>query len=249
MIVEIVSTTSRMILRMAIGSVVPASYPVSLARCRESTYKSQSRSFRNVVPHLLALLPHRTSPRQEMADTTTKRHREKYSKLICLGCRARRIRCVLPDTSIVPSVDPQPADKTCQRCQHNGLDCIVDYTTLGRPAQKRNRGVVANPDQQDDSSSNKPREDFEETITQDVDDFLLSRPEVDESGATTVVSMQRKRPSKKEVSEAMTSAFHLLAALLAKDKHFASSIGSQPLVHQSILELVNDENAALLDNQ
>ena len=67
-----------------------------------------------------------------MDETANKRRREKYSRLICLGCRSRRIRCVLPDTSILPSSEPQPISKACQRCSQNGLDCIVDYTTSVR---------------------------------------------------------------------------------------------------------------------
>lgn len=32
---------------------------------------------------------------------------------------------LLPDPTVQPSAQPQPADKACQRCQQNGLDCIV----------------------------------------------------------------------------------------------------------------------------
>lgn len=183
-----------------------------------------------------------------MAESSTKRRREKYSRLICLGCRARRIRCALPDTTIEPSSEPQPAERACQRCQQNGLDCIVDYTTLGRPAQKRNLLGEANANQQQNTSSSEPNENFEESVSQDVDDFLLSHPETQDDGAT-VAKPQQQRPSKKEVSESMASAFHLLAALLSRDKQFASSIGSQPLVNQSVVELIDDGNTALLDSQ
>lgn len=77
----------------------------------------------------LCFLSFRTA---DMAEATFKRRREKYSRLICLGCRSRRIRCVLPDITIVPSSEPQTPDKACQRCAQNGLDCVVDYTTSVR---------------------------------------------------------------------------------------------------------------------
>lgn len=181
-----------------------------------------------------------------MADSSAKRRREKYSKLICLGCRARRIRCILPDTSIHPSPEPQPAERACQRCQQNGLDCVVDFTTLGRPAQKRNRIDRDNSNQQQNNASSEPNDDFEDPLSHDVDGFLLSHPESKDDDAPV---LKKQRPNKKEVSEAMASAYHLLAALLLRDKHFASSIGTQPLVTQSVLELVDEGTMALLDSQ
>ena len=184
-----------------------------------------------------------------MSDTTAKRRREKYSKLICLGCRARRIRCILPDIDIVPSSAPQSEDKACQRCRQNGLDCIVDYTTLGRPAQKRNRVVdqVSNQSQVDEPSDilQTSNDDFEESITQNIDDFLLSHPERTNDGA----HVRPTKPSKSEMAEAMTSPTHLLTALLTRDKGFASAIGSQPQVTASIMEVIDDRATILLDEQ
>ncbi|KAK5164924.1 uncharacterized protein LTR77_009589 [Saxophila tyrrhenica] len=47
--------------------------------------------------------------------------------------------------------------------------------------------------------------------------------------------------------EASFSPFHLLPALLARDSSFAASIGSQPLVRSSALELVDEGSTGLLD--
>lgn len=73
-----------------------------------------------------------------MADERpSKRLRGTYSRLICLRCRERRIKCQLPqDGSIEPSPQPQPKDRACQRCSQQGYDCIVRKTTLGRPSRK-----------------------------------------------------------------------------------------------------------------
>lgn len=153
---------------------------------------------------------------------------------------------MLPDSSIEPSNTPQSRDKACQRCQQNGLDCIVDYTTLGRPAQKRNRVDQAPSQQQstEQSNANEQMEDFEETISRDVDDFLLSRPE-----GAGVDAAEQKPPNKHELFEAMLNPFHLMSALLSRDKDFASAIGSQPMVTTSVLTLVDESSTVLLDKQ
>ena len=185
-----------------------------------------------------------------MSETLPKRRREKYSKLICLGCRARRIRCALPDTDIQPSSEPQPQDKSCQRCRQNGLDCIVDHTTLGRPAQKRNRVDQSSNLQQtiEQSESCLPEADFEDATSQDVEDYLLSRPETNNDGTPTAKA-QEQPPTKSEKFEAVFSPFHLLSALLSRDKKFASSIGSQPLVTASITDIIDERITDLLDDQ
>lgn len=64
----------------------------------------------------------------------SKRPRGKYSRLICLGCRERRIRCELP--SEVETPDPgelQTVKTPCYRCKRLGVPCIVRQTILGRP--------------------------------------------------------------------------------------------------------------------
>lgn len=185
-----------------------------------------------------------------MPETLPKRRREKYSRLICLGCRARRIRCALPDTDIQPSSQPQSQDKACQRCQQNGLDCIVDNTTLGRPAQKRNRVDQASNVQQisDQSNARQSRDNSEEVSQYDVEDFLLSHPQTDDNDATPVKRSQ-KQPTKSEMFQSLFSPIHLLSALLSRDKTFASSVGSQPLAPISILDIVDESVTVLLDAQ
>ena len=177
---------------------------------------------------------------------TSKRRREKYSKLICLGCRARRIRCALPDTSIQPSSQPQPQEKACHRCRQNGLDCIVDSTTLGRPAQKRNR-VDQSLNVQQTIEQNDSYDGDSEEAPHNVEDFLLSHPEIpsDDVLATKIP----QPPTKSEMFESVFSTFHLLSALLSRDKKFASNIGSQPLIMGTVIELVEDRFTELLDTQ
>jgi hypothetical protein len=68
---------------------------------------------------------------------TRKRARGSYARLICLRCRERRIKCqLIDDGTVVPSSEPQPPEKACQRCRQQGLQCVVRRTTLGRPNVK-----------------------------------------------------------------------------------------------------------------
>ena len=183
-----------------------------------------------------------------MSETLSKRRREKYSKLICLGCRARRIRCALPDVSIQPSSQPQPQDKACHRCRQNGLDCVVDSTTLGRPAQKRNRVGHASNVQQTIEQTDSRDGDDDDVPPHSVQDFLLSHPEIDNDDVFAT-RLPQQAPTKSEMFDAIFSPFHLLSTLLARDKTFASKISSRPLVKGSVIELVDDRFTALLDSQ
>lgn len=85
--------------------------------------------------------------------------------------------------------------------------------------------------------------EFEEDVSHDVGDFLLSQQE---ATADTVFG---SKPTKSEMIEASFSPFNLLPALLARDSQFASAIGSQPLVGGSIIELLDEMTMALLDHQ
>ncbi|KAF2876285.1 hypothetical protein BDV95DRAFT_560375 [Massariosphaeria phaeospora] len=63
----------------------------------------------------------------------SKRPRGAYSRLICLGCRERRIRCELPSDAEIP--DPgelRTVQTPCYRCKRLGLPCVVRQTILGR---------------------------------------------------------------------------------------------------------------------
>lgn len=64
----------------------------------------------------------------------SKRPRGKYSSLICLGCRDRRIRCDLPSDVEVPSPgELQTVQTPCYRCKRLGIPCVIRKTILGRP--------------------------------------------------------------------------------------------------------------------
>lgn len=57
-----------------------------------------------------------------------------YSRLICLGCRERRIRCELPGDVERPGPGELKTTQTpCHRCKRLGIPCTIRQTILGRP--------------------------------------------------------------------------------------------------------------------
>jgi hypothetical protein len=175
--------------------------------------------------------------------------RGSYAKLICLNCRARKIKCNLPtDVQIEPSQHPQPPDRACTRCKQQGLDCLVDKTVLGRPAQKRRR-----PEQQksegEDLANEAPGD--EDDLDSSVQDFVLSdlRDEVHDIDVQ-IAATARARPSKREVFEALTDSTHLFSALMARDTSFGSlAFKATENEAVEITRLVNKELTILLDEQ
>ena len=68
---------------------------------------------------------------------TRKRPRGKYSRLICLGCRERRIKCELPSEVDIPGPGELHTVHTpCYRCERLQIPCVVRQTILGRPGHK-----------------------------------------------------------------------------------------------------------------
>jgi hypothetical protein len=149
---------------------------------------------------------------------------------------------------IEPSQHAQPPERACTRCQQQDLDCIVDKTVLGRPAQKRRR-----PEQQkgegDSLANEAPRN--EEDLDPNVRDFVLSelRDEVHDIDVR-ITAPARTRPSKREVFESLMDSTHLFSALMARDKSFGSlAFQSTGDVTADVTRLVNKELTILLDEQ
>ncbi|KAK5721773.1 hypothetical protein LTR15_006365 [Elasticomyces elasticus] len=181
-----------------------------------------------------------------------RRPREKYSKLICLACRNRRIRCQLPtDLTISPGPQPQDPDKACQRCRQNNLACVVDSTTLGRPGRKRMRTDESLAGGSRDAGSERrdgERRDEEELMgiaALEVEDFLLSYPEEGKEGGGGVVA--NVKPTRLEMSEAFLRPYHLFTALLGRDRGFARELGGGASSVPEVLEIVTVQMAEGLD--
>jgi hypothetical protein len=187
---------------------------------------------------------------QSSSEHHTRQARGSYAKLICLNCRSRKIKCDLPtDIHIEPSQHPQPPELGCTRCRQQGLDCVVDKTVLGRPAQKRRR-----PGQlrvEDDSLASEGTGDDAE-LDPNVQLFVLSdlRDEVHEIDVQ-VTTHAKARPSKREVFESLMDSTHLFSALMARDVSFGSlafqTIGDDAVV--DVTRLVDEGLTSILDEQ
>ncbi|KAF2450583.1 hypothetical protein P171DRAFT_142374 [Karstenula rhodostoma CBS 690.94] len=70
--------------------------------------------------------------------------RDKYSRLICIGCRDRRIRCELPNDVDIPKPGELRTIQTpCYRCRRLGIPCVIRRTILGRPSRQKLPGTAA----------------------------------------------------------------------------------------------------------
>lgn len=80
----------------------------------------------------------------ELTVAAHRRTRVKYSRLICLGCRERRIRCELPSGVEIPGPGELRTIQTpCYRCERLGIACVVRQTILGRPGHEKRAAAEA----------------------------------------------------------------------------------------------------------
>lgn len=128
----------------------------------------------------------------------------------------------------------------------------VDHTTLGRPAQKRKGFAQSAPDTQTTSAGHghEPSNDdstfVEETAEKDFKDFLMANPNGEPAHLGEIRNM---KSSKMELSTSLLSPFHLMGALLERDKHFASNILPDDPSAACISDIVDDSIAIALDPQ
>ena len=69
----------------------------------------------------------------------------------------------------------------------------------------------------------------------------------DGSEGAYISEMKAMRPSKMELSTSLLSPFHLLTALLERDKHFGSCITPKDPPASSIMDFIDDSAAVVLD--
>lgn len=110
----------------------------------------------------------------------SKRARGKYARLICLGCRERRIKCELPDEAEVPDLGELRTVQTpCYRCKRLKIPCIVRQTILGRPSAEGRPAIAAPAGSRNAGTGDfvsriiielpsRPTADFASTTVQDV---------------------------------------------------------------------------------
>ncbi|KAI2903018.1 hypothetical protein CBS63078_6058 [Aspergillus niger] len=181
--------------------------------------------------------------------------RGKYARLICRGCRARKIKCVLPSSaaSLGPLGTPQPPATSCERCRNLDLECIIENTPLGRPAAKRaNRGNVASKSPQSDPSKSprQGRHDDEKAakLSDSIQQYLFSGA-IDEKPM-----LQRSQDATDPASDddglyhAMANTGTFIAGVLAKNTTFGSDIQLVSTWSTPLTDIISHDLAATLDN-
>lgn len=177
--------------------------------------------------------------------------RGRYARLICRGCRARKIKCVLP--SPVGPLDSPPAQAaSCERCRNLDLECIIEHTSLGRPPAKRaNRAKLASKSPQSDLSTPRSgRQDEEKAsrLSDSIRQYLFSGAMDDN------LMLQRSRnPTYSSADDdllyhAMANTSTFIAGVLAKDPSFGSGIQLMSTWSTPLTEIVSHDLAITLDN-
>ncbi|KAI9371231.1 hypothetical protein BJX61DRAFT_39623 [Aspergillus egyptiacus] len=135
--------------------------------------------------------------------------RGRYARWICRGCRSRKIKCNLPDLheqDFVPGALLQSPEKSCGRCRTLGLECIIERTTMGRPALKREKPPSQTP-------CNAP------VTSAEIKDYLVSEPNNDHGTTGESQSLEEEKLFRSTVEYQ-----YFFASVLAKDRAFGAGI-------------------------
>ncbi|KAK2811525.1 hypothetical protein FQN50_002148 [Emmonsiellopsis sp. PD_5] len=183
--------------------------------------------------------------------------RGQYSRLICRGCRSRKIKCWLPNPNGPISVlgAPQRAEQACERCRNLTLECIVERTPLGRPAGKRTRRtdsladsnhlsasatIELDPNLNDASSGGSTPSSMEikgYLFSETADDCLIFRSDATDS----------KTPNKHDIFRSMLEPGFFVSSILVNDLVFGSFwhrffLPQTPTLSSIRKRLISDDN-------
>ncbi|PWY94513.1 hypothetical protein BO94DRAFT_553452 [Aspergillus sclerotioniger CBS 115572] len=173
--------------------------------------------------------------------------RGRYARLICRGCRARKIKCVLPSAALGPLDYPTTQRNDCERCRNLDLECIIEHTSLGRPAKRANRANISSkPPRSDPSDSPRSGQDVPK-LSDSIRQYLFSGAMDDN------LMLQRSRdvtdPSDDDLLyHAMANTSTFIAGVLAKDASFGSGIRLMSTWSTPLTEIVSHGLAGELDN-
>lgn len=151
--------------------------------------------------------------------------RGKYARLICRGCRSRKIKCVLPDVhDLGPLNTPQPTEKACERCRNLHLECVVDYTLLGRPRVNRTHRAKKSEDGSPHTHSDPvPDENLPTLSSLEIKDYLFADDE-DNILSEQCESESSRALRKEEIFESMIQPTSFFISVLSKDRAFGADI-------------------------
>ena len=176
--------------------------------------------------------------------------RGKYARLVCQGCRSRKIKCILPFPDETTELGiPQVAEKSCERCRNRNMECIVERTILGRPSAKH---VHQAPISADFLGTRAEQNNYraESTPTpsvSEIKDYMYSE-EVYPGSEQNTESTGHTRPSRQEVFQSMVDPASFFAAILVNNKAFGAGLSHRTLHwDKSLLSFVSEDLAAAMD--
>ncbi|KAJ5083172.1 hypothetical protein N7456_012599 [Penicillium angulare] len=178
--------------------------------------------------------------------------RGRYARLICRGCRARKIKCVLPSPAgLGPLGTPQPEATCCERCRNLDLECIIERTYLGRPAAKRTKRTISSKSPKSELSNSPESSPLDEEkcfeLSNSIRQYLFSGAMDDN------LMLQRTRDNtgsafgEDELYHSMSNASAFIASILAKDNSFGASIELIATWNHSLSTLVSVDLATTFD--
>lgn len=189
-----------------------------------------------------------------MQDQKTERGpRGRYARLICRGCRARKIKCVLPTAAeLGPLGAPQPESSCCERCRHLDLECIIERTYLGRPAAKRAKRAISNKSPKSDPSnspgSSVNDEEKSSKLSDSIRQYLFSGAMDGNLMLQTSRDDLIASSGEDELYNSTINTSAFIASILGKDASFGAGIQLISTWDTPLTDIVSRELAISLDN-
>ncbi|GAD97582.1 hypothetical protein AOR_1_548174 [Paecilomyces variotii No. 5] len=170
--------------------------------------------------------------------------RGRYARLICQGCRSRKIKCNLPDINeLGPLGSPQTAETSCERCRTLGLECVIERSILGRPSFKRSGSETDRNSNSAQGHSATQNEEPSSPFNSQIKGHLAS-----ESTMSPGTTQEIRTMADKTVFESVIEFQHFFTSALGRDRIFGATIPRNTSGYMTPLpELVSQEMASNLD--
>lgn len=191
---------------------------------------------------------------QSPSTTSERGPRGKYSRLICQGCRSRKIKCILPTSDdLAPLGTPQPVETSCTRCRNFNLECIVERTSLGRPAAKRgprkerpSHSPSVPPSPLTQTESRRASSELDTLIKLHL---LGGVPFGNSNSGTEYDSQHLSQPEKKAIFRSMIDPLFFFSSILASNQSFG--VNTPRVISRwdaSLPRIISGDFANALDN-
>ncbi|KAL7907524.1 hypothetical protein GGI35DRAFT_89733 [Trichoderma velutinum] len=173
--------------------------------------------------------------------------RGRYARLICRGCRARKIKCILPSRAdLGPLCSPQPKSTSCERCRNLDLECFIEQTHLGRPAAKD----IIQPmlsSKPAGSASSRRQDEARYKLSNSIRQLLFSGA-MNINWIESICEHTETLSNEDDLYYSMMCIKDFVALVLAKDASFGAGIHLRITCDTLLTDIVSHELAKSLDN-